>query len=508
MVVRTKGYTKQNWLSRVALGVACALFAFGAAQAMAGEAMSDMDITEAVEDEFLFDQAVELNQIDVDTNEGIVTLTGSVDNILEKQRAANLSGTVKGVRAVVNDLDVIPAILRDDVDIQSDVNTALLLDPATESYEVNTDVENSQVTLTGTVQSWQEKQLAERVAKNVKGVTAVENNIAVDYETDRADVEIEPEIQKRLRWDALVDHALINVEVEDGNVTLSGTVGSAAEKSRAAMDAWVAGVKSVDSDNLEVELWARDERLRKNKYAIKSDAAVEEAIEDAFLYDPRVMSFDVTANVDAGIATLRGVVDNVRAKRAAAQDAKHTVGVVSVENRIRVRPSTPTDAEIADNIRDAIRRNPYVERYEIDVTVVNGIAYLNGIVDSYFEKGEADDIASTVYGVEGIRNNLEVDYADEPLVYNPYIYDIDPYDYEWYDYRPNYTFRSDAEIADRIDDEMLWSPYVDSTEVDVSVDDGTATLTGTVETAQERMNATEEAYEGGATWVYNNITLD
>lgn len=469
--------------------------------------MTDQSIADAVEDELLFDQSVPLNDIDVSVIDNIVTLEGSVNNLMAKERAAGLAGTVKGVRAVVNEIEVEPYWGRMDSAIENDAEEALLYDPATESWEIEVDVQGNKATLTGTVDSWQERRLAEKVVKGVRGITEVVNNIEVDYKTDRTDMEIEEEIKKALHWDKLVDDGLITVKVQGGKVKLSGTVGSAAEKSQARYDAWGAGVESVDASELEVERWARDEDLRKKKYVIKSDQEIQEAIEDALLYDPRVASFEVTPEVSAGMVTLRGQVDNLKAKRAAAQTARNTVGVISVDNRIKVRPSTPTDEQIEENIRDAIVRDPYVERYELSVNVIDGVAYLSGIVDTYFEKVQADDLAARAKGVKKVRNNIVVDYPGYVLVYEPYVYDYYPYDYDWFVYEPVYTFVLDAEIKDEIKDELFWSPFVDSDEVAVQVDDGAATLTGQVDTWSEREAATENAYEGGAVWVYNNLQI-
>jgi osmotically-inducible protein OsmY len=284
-------------------------------------------------------------------------------------------------------------------------------------------------------------------------------------------------------------------------------VGSVAEKSEARIDAWVAGVKSVDTSDLEVKKWARDPELRKDKYADKSDQDIEDAIEDALFYDPRVKSFNVTPYSNSGVLTLRGMVDNLKAKRSAAQTARNTVGVIRVINRIKVRPDVVSDTEIEKNIREAIARDPIVELYEITVTVNDGIAYLSGTVDSFFEKGHADDIASLIYGVVEVRNNLIVRYPKYPLVYDPFIYDWYIYDYDWYDYKPYHTFLSDKEIETRIESEFFWSPFVDANEVNVTVDDGMATLTGEVDSWIEYHSATENAYEGGAVWVYNKLNI-
>ncbi len=469
--------------------------------------MTARDIADSVEDELIFDAAVPSHKIDISVTEGVATLTGTVDNAMARQRATRIAETVKGVRSVVNRIQVEPALDRSDPAIRRDVESALLTDPATESYEVNTAVDDGEVTLTGTVQSWTEKQLAGKVAQGVKGVTGVENDITVTYASQRPDAEIEPEVEKALRWDVLVDDALINVDVNEGKVKLSGTVGSAAEKRRANYNAWVAGVTSVDDSGLKVARWARDEDLRKDKYAAKTADQIKDALKTGLLYDPRVLSFNVTPDVAGSTVTLRGTVDNLKAKRAAEQVARNTVGVNYVTNRLKVRPTEVlADPDIAEDIRSALLRDPYVEKYQIDVTVVGGVAYLSGTVDSYFEKWQADDVASKVNGVISVRNNLDVEDA-APLAYDPYVFEEYPYVTDWYDYQPYATFESDAEIKANIEDELWWSPFVDSDEVTVTVDNGAATLTGTVDSWTERGSAMQNAYEGGAVWVDNELEV-
>ncbi len=489
------------------LALACA-FSPGIVAAQTAPA-TDQQIADAIEDEILVDPAVRLNNIDVKVIDGVVTLSGSVPNLLASERAARLARTVRGTRSVVNTIDVSPAKQRTDAEIADDIRDALLYDPAADAFEVSVAVQDGQASLTGTVDSWQERDLALRVAKGVRGVTAVEDNITVDYDADRPDLEIKSEIQQALRWDVLVDHGLVTVAVEGGRVKLSGTVGSSAEKTRAITTAWVAGVQNVDAAQLEVEPWAADERMREGKYAVKSDEEIENAIEDALLYDPRVFSFDVTPEVEGGVATLRGTVDSVKARRAAARIARNTVGVATINNRIKVRPEEQlSDAEVARNVREALTRDPYVDRYEISVTAIDGTAHLYGQVDSYFEKTQADDVASRARGVTSVDNNLEVDDTYDPYVYDPYVDDRYIYDYGWYDYAPTYTLKNDAEIAEDIEDELWWSPFVDSDEVAVVVEDGTATLTGMVDSWSEYSAATENAYEGGAVWVDNDIIVE
>jgi len=167
------------------------------------ERVTDRTISDAVEDEILLDPAVSHERIDVGTDEGIVTLTGSVDNLLAKERAARIAETVKGVRAVVNRINVLPPLLKTDSEIKDDALYALNNDSATESFEIKLSVDDGEVILTGTVDSWPERTLAEKVVKGVSGVRGVRNELMVDYRDSRPDDQIKAEILRRVpEWES------------------------------------------------------------------------------------------------------------------------------------------------------------------------------------------------------------------------------------------------------------------------------------------------------------------
>ncbi|MBN1687907.1 MAG: BON domain-containing protein, partial [Candidatus Omnitrophica bacterium] len=180
--------------------------------------MRDQAISDAIEDEILFDHAVAIGPLDISTHEGIVTLSGTVNNIMAKERAERIAETVKGVRAVVNEIEIKPVHEWSDEEIRKNVENALLADPATDSYEINTRVKDGIVALNGTVESWEEKELTINVAKSVKGVMGITDDITVAYPEERPDLEIKAEIEQALRWDILVDDALIDVKVDRGKV--------------------------------------------------------------------------------------------------------------------------------------------------------------------------------------------------------------------------------------------------------------------------------------------------
>lgn len=470
--------------------------------------LNDQTISDKIEDELWLDPGVMAAEVDVGVTNGIVTLQGDVNNILAKQRAAALAMTVKGVRAVSNQIRVRPSESRADAVVRRDVQAALNADPAADVYEVVVEVKDGVVMLSGTVDSFQERSLAERVVKGVRGVTDLVNEIQVDIKSERPDKEIASEVREVLKWNRFIDDNLISVSVEDGKVTLSGIVGSAAEKRQARYVSWVAGVSAVEDSELEVERWARDEKLRGDKFAIKSPNEISDAITDALLYDPRVASFNVDVEVLGSTVTLRGDVDSLQAKQAAESVAQHAVGVTRVSNRIKVKPKyAVSDSDVTARVRDAMERDPYVERFEITPSVISGTAYLYGIVDSNFEKNRAALVAAGVKGVKNVNNYLRVDNTTA-YVYDPFV------DEDYFDsakLMTNYELRApgktDAQLKDDIESELWWSPYVNANQVSVEVDRGIATLTGNVNSWMEYQTATENAYEAGATLVDNDIQV-
>lgn len=434
----------------------------------------------ALQHQLLQDERVDAHLIDVETLNGIVTLSGSVDNLLAKDQAVQIAESIKGVRAIVNRIAVSP-VIRPDNRIYEDVKAALMSDPVTFNYDIEVNVSNGIVNLSGEIKSWAAKQLAAQVVKGVVGIVGIENRISINYDAKRFDYEIKKEIEGRLILDPYIDENQISVKAKDGRVTLSGVVGSAAVKSRAYNKSWVLGVSSVDISNLDVAWQEQDQMLRQSTIAIRTNERIKQAVEEAFQYDPRVSHFHTVVAVENGTVTLVGTVDNLEAKRAAEEDALNTIGVWRVRNYLNVHmDNPPADSAIAQNVRSALKRDPVVERQDIDVKVTNRTVYLTGTVDSYYERKRAADVASGEFGVVDVQNNLMVRHDRLP--------------------------KSDREIKEDIEQEFFWSIFVDHDDVSVRVKDGTATLTGTVDNRQELKAAVENAFEGGARRVRSRLT--
>jgi osmotically-inducible protein OsmY len=483
-----KNMKTRKFIILFSLGVLGLLIFIGYAFSKEQVQLKDEDITNAVELELRMDEGISSHLIDVKTEDGVVTLSGWVDNILARDRAVKVGESIRGVRSVIDEIRV-KAMDRPDSEIREDIMNALKLDPATDTFEIEVEVNKGAVTLSGIVDSYAERDLCGDVIKHVKGIKEFTNNIQISDEISLPDPQIKADIEQRLLFDILVNNP-ITVDVKDGYVTLSGIVGSAAEKSRAEMDAWVKGVSFVDIKALRVEPWARDTKHRDNLYSNLSDKEVKKAVKAALSYDPRVWAFEVYISVSKGEVILTGVVDSFKAKRSAEEDAMDTVGVWIVDNLLRVRPSafmTETeieewnDADLTKNVRKVLSRNPYLERSRITVSVHNGKVYLYGSVDSFFEKYEAEDSVSRVKGVVEVENNLKID--KEPAI------------------------KTDWEIKRDIERQLFWNPFVDSDDITVSVKDGVATLTGSVYTWYELKDVMKNVMDGGAKWIINKLNV-
>jgi len=469
--------------------------------------LSDANIRDKVDEEMLLQMEVPANSIDTETSEGIVTLTGTVSNLLAKKRAEKVAMAVRGVKGVVNLIEVSPQP-RDDLALANDINTALRDQAATESYEVDVAVKKGNVTLRGTVESRAEKRLSEQVASGVKGVKSIQNDISIEYELDRNDSEIAQEVRQAIQNDVRLYPKLIMVKVEDGHVLLSGSVGSLNEKRLAESYAWTTGVESVQTDALHVQDWADNENLRDRQHADRSDARIREAVKSAFLYDPRVYSFNPEVSVQDGIVTLRGIVSNLGAKRAAESDAQNVIGVDYVRNNLKVRPSfIPQKDVLKKNIDAALLRDPEIERHELDVEVWDGEVILKGEVDNYLEKYRAEGIVQDLKGVVSVINALEVTNPAGPTFFSVTEFDDFfpvPFVAPQSDFRQMLT---DQQIEKNISEELWWSPFVERNEVTVEVDQGVATLKGEVDSWRERRAAVENAHEGGAVTVIDKMDV-
>lgn len=295
---------------------------------------SDAAVSGSLVRELMLQAGVRSDEVDVRVRNGIAVLGGSVDNLLSKERAVEIAGNILGIRAVVDMIAVEPPD-RVDAALIGGIRTAWAMDPATETYQMDAQVEGGAVVLTGTVESEAERRVAELLTKGVTGVHRVQNDIAVRKVDGRHDVEIRDDVRALLHWDLLVDGSAVAISVRDGLVTLTGSVATKEERERATELAWAEGARQV-GNLLTVEPKGPARSIR---YAppVISDASVREAVEDALALDPRILSESVSVEVQRGVVHLSGIVESAAAAWAAAGSASLAVGVRGVEDALEVR---------------------------------------------------------------------------------------------------------------------------------------------------------------------------
>jgi osmotically-inducible protein OsmY len=143
----------------------------------------------------------------------------------------------------------------------------------------------------------------------------------------------------------------------------------------------------------------------------KNDSDIQQSVLKELKWDTRVEETDVGVEVDNGVVTLTGTVSSW-AKRLAAQEAAHrVVGVRDVANDVQVKipgSAQRTDTEIAQAVRNALEWNVFVPDTRIRSTVSQGWVTLEGDVEYWSERAEAEKAVINLGGVRGVTNRIEV----------------------------------------------------------------------------------------------------
>jgi osmotically-inducible protein OsmY len=154
---------------------------------------SDPWITAKVQAKYFLDPDVKALDVDVTTSDGVVTLTGTVDSEAERRHAVAIARNTDGVRDVRDDLRVGgdesestearatsgPGIVAgiEDPWITIKIQSKYFLDADVKGHDIDVDTRDGVVTLTGTVGSANERQLAEQIARETDGVNRVVNRL-------------------------------------------------------------------------------------------------------------------------------------------------------------------------------------------------------------------------------------------------------------------------------------------------------------------------------------------
>lgn len=270
----------------LASSIALALAGSGALAADPKSQTVSQDITNARQETqiwttYAMSPYLRANDLKVSVQNGKATLSGKVEEDVNKDLAKQIALGVDGIKDVDNQIvvqaDYVPPAKSatrtygesiDDASITSAVKSKLLWSKHTDGLTTNVTTKAGKVTLQGTADTAAEKELAKTLAMNTRGVVSVDDQLVVKGKTptsakdsaksagkeagkDMSDSWITTKVKSTYAYSTNVDGSDISVTTDAGIVTLNGKVDSGAERALAIELAKnIRGVKSVNSKGL------------------------------------------------------------------------------------------------------------------------------------------------------------------------------------------------------------------------------------------------------------------
>ena len=225
------------------------------------------------------------------------------------------------------------SLTQTDIRVRDAVLRALEWDPAVDASAIGVSAQGGAVTLTGYIDSYAGKLGAERVAKRVRGVRAVANDIEVRLKLERTDSDIAADVVRALELRSTIPSG-VQAAVHAGHVTLTGKAAWLYQKSDAEKAVrHVRGVRNVI------------DRITVAPRPVERD--IQHRIAEALHRNANVDSRRIAVSVDGGTAILTGHAASWLQREAAERAAAAAPGIMQVDNRMVVDPPA---LEIAEEI--------------------------------------------------------------------------------------------------------------------------------------------------------------
>jgi hyperosmotically inducible protein len=366
--------------------IACSIAAIALLTLAASPAAAKPDawVTTKAKIALLADEHVHGSGINVDTIDGRVTLHGEVGSETEKAAAEAVVRGIEGVKNVNNRLAVVPrqkaTEARSDAEIEKAVENAFAADHALVGSNVRvTSVKDGLVTVDGVTPTMTAHTRALQTAFRVPGVVGVRTEIdSPDVLSDAemfarseptsptpsasAESKAKPSVggtvqdlwittaaKLRLIGNDKTPALDINVDTENGEVTLFGIVPS--EAARAAAETETKAIDGVVRVRNELEVVPA--RIKEQVQA--ADGELQTAIEKRIEAQPDLEDDDIDVEVSNGVARLSGTVESGADRLVALTCARAVPGIRSAIDDLRVEQGTDASSSRAQNATGADR---------------------------------------------------------------------------------------------------------------------------------------------------------
>ena len=216
----------------------------------------------------------------------------------------------------------------------------------------------------------------------------------------KPDTQIHHDVLEELKWDSRVDETEVGVEVDNGVVTLTGTVTSWAKRVAAQEAARrVIGVLDV----------ANDIKVKVPGGLVRTDTEIAQAVRRALEWDVFVPEKKISSTVSDGWVTLEGTLERWSQRDDAERAVRNLTGVKSVVNKITVKPTKLVTEDVRKAIEEALERRAEREAERIHVDVRDGIVTLTGSVHSWAERKSLVAAARFTPGVRDVQDHLRTE---------------------------------------------------------------------------------------------------
>jgi hyperosmotically inducible periplasmic protein len=155
-------------------------------------------------------------------------------------------------------------------------------------------------------------------------------------------------------------------------------------------------------------------RTQKSPGEQVDDSVTTGRVKAALIADPVTKAHQIDVETFKGTVQLNGFVDTAASKERAAEVARGTKGVTSVQNNLTVKTDPRSASDVVDDgaitakVKAALAGDPRTKAHQVNVETREGVVQLSGFVDNSEAKSTAEELARAVDNVKSVDNELSV----------------------------------------------------------------------------------------------------